>query len=216
MAHSPSQMPPLVWIDLEMTGLDLSRDTVIEIATIVTSGELEILEEGPNFAIHHPDEVLKSMHPWSQDTFDKSGLTERCRASTISMATACEQTLAFVKKWCKAPRQAPLCGNSVGTDRTFLFKDMRPLHDWLHYRNVDVSSFKEMIRRWYPGEYAVLTGAALRKPDTHQALEDIRWSIAELRLYRQHFLRDVAVAPDAAAPPAVPPLGSGTDAQRPK
>lgn len=200
------QTPPLVWIDLEMTGLDLERDTIIEIATIVTDAELEILAEGPSFAIHHGDEVLNNMHPWSQDTFAKSGLTERCRRSTVSLADAGEKTLAFVKQWCKAARQSPLCGNSIGTDRTFLYKYMRSLHDWLHYRNVDVSSFKEMLRRWHPAEYATLTAGALRKPDTHRALDDIRWSIAELKLYRHHFLRDVPIMPDATAPPAVPPL----------
>ncbi len=179
----------LVWIDLEMTGLDHDRCSILEIATIVTTEDLEVVAEGPDFAIHNTEAQLETLSEWSREHFTASGLLERCAASDIDRAQAEAETLAFVKKHCKREK-SPLCGNSVHTDRAFLYNQMRQLHDYLHYRNVDVSSWKEMLRRWYPHAYD-----PPRKAGKHEALADIRESIAELRYYRDAFVR----APDAAA-----------------
>ncbi len=177
----------LVWIDLEMTGLEPENCFITEIATIVTTGELEVIAEGPSLVIHNTEAQLETLSDWSRETFTKSGLIERVRASEIDVAEAERQTLAFVKQHC-GERSAPLCGNSIHTDRSFLYAHMRELHDHLHYRNVDVSSFKEVLRRWYPSAYN-----PPQKAGKHEALADIRESIEELRYYRQAFLR-----PDAS------------------
>lgn len=173
----------LVWIDLEMTGLEPERCFILEIATIVTNGELETIAEGPTLVVHNTEEQLETLSDWSRETFTESGLLERVRASTVDAAEAERQTLAFVRQHC-AERTAPLCGNSIHTDRAFLYHRMRRLHDYLHYRNVDVSSFKEVLRRWYPDAYSPPT-----KAGRHEALADIRESIEELRYYRQAFLK---------------------------
>lgn len=170
----------LVWIDMEMTGLEPDTDKVLEIATVVTDGNLNIVAEGPVLAIHQPDEVLDNMDPWCVETHGKTGLTDRCRKSTISEEDAIEQTLAFLRL--HVPQGvSPLCGNSIGQDRRFMHKHMSGLETYFHYRNIDVSTIKELVRRWKP---EVLDG--FTKKGTHLALDDIRESIAELAYYRQH------------------------------
>ena len=139
----------LIWLDLEMTGLDPDRHTILEIGTAITDNSLKVLAEGPAIAIHHPEAVLKNMDSWCIEHHGKSGLTEKCRASRVSMAQAEERTLMFLKKHLK-PDASPLCGNSIGQDRRFLVKYMPKLNAFFHYRNVDVSSIKELVHRWYP------------------------------------------------------------------
>ena len=169
----------LVWIDMEMTGLDPSRDQILEIATLVTDGDLNILEEGPNLAIFQPEEVLAGMDEWNQTHHGRSGLLDRVRASRESVPGAEEQTLAFIARHSQ-PKTSPLCGNSVWQDRRFLDRYMPRLNAYLHYRIVDVSSIKELALRWYPGL------APIKKAESHLALADIRESVAELRYYRQN------------------------------
>jgi oligoribonuclease len=175
----------LVWMDLEMTGLDPDKDVILEIATIVTDGNLSLLGEGPVMAIHQSDDVLEHMDPWCVEHHGASGLTRRCRESKISAAQAEERTLAFVREWC-LERTSPLCGNSIHQDRRFLVRYMPRLNDYLHYRIVDVSSVKEIVERWYPGEFSPPA-----KKKSHLALDDIRESIEELRDYRRKFFRSV-------------------------
>ncbi|MFV1959469.1 MAG: oligoribonuclease [Planctomycetota bacterium] len=172
---------PLVWIDLEMTGLDPNRCFIVEIATVVTDGDLEILAEGPHLVVHQDEPQLASLSDWSRKQFTTSGLLERARTSEVTCAEAEEQTLSFLRRHCE-PRKAPLCGNSVHTDRAFLRRRMPDLHEFLHYRNVDVSTFKEMLRRWYPERFA-----PPQKASRHEALSDIRESIEELGYYRRTF-----------------------------
>ena len=170
----------LVWIDMEMTGLEPETDVVLEIATIVTDSNLNILAEGPLIAIHQSDEILNGMDAWCVETHGKSGLTERCRKSTTSEFEAVEQTIAFLQKY--VPKGvSPLCGNTIGQDRRFMVKYMPELEEYFHYRSIDVSSIKELVRRWKP---ELLDG--FHKKGVHLALDDIRESIAELVYYRQH------------------------------
>ena len=170
----------LVWMDLEMTGLDPDQCKVLEIATIVTDSELRVLAEGPVMAIHQTDEILDNMDEWCVKTHGASGLTQRCRESQINEKQAIEKTIEFLEKY--VPKGAsPLCGNSISQDRRFLQKHMIPLEEYFHYRIVDVSSIKELVRRWQPD---LLKG--LQKTGTHLAIDDIRESIEELRYYRQH------------------------------
>lgn len=173
----------LVWIDLEMTGLDVGKDLILEIATLITDNALEIVAEGPAYAIARPPEVLEAMAPVVRDMHAKNGLTERCRASTIGPAQAEFETLRFVKEHCRE-RTAPLCGNSVWMDRLFLNRQMGTLDDWLHHRCLDVSTLKELARRWRPE----VAASAPAKPETHRALDDIRASLAELKHYRARLL----------------------------
>ncbi|MDQ6954408.1 MAG: oligoribonuclease [Mariprofundaceae bacterium] len=169
----------LVWMDLEMTGLDPNVDTILEIATIITDGQLNVVAEGPNIVIHQTDEILNAMNDWCKQQHGDSGLTVRVRASTLSMREAEKQTLGFIKK--HVPEGiAPLCGNSIHQDRRFLVPYMSDLESYLHYRNVDVSTVKELARRWYPK----LDMPA--KAEEHLALADVRESIAELRFYRKN------------------------------
>ncbi|UQY36373.1 oligoribonuclease [Pseudomonas fulva] len=173
----------LIWIDLEMTGLDPETDVIIEMATIVTDSELNVLAEGPVIAVHQSDERLAAMDEWNTRTHGESGLTQRVRDSKISQAEAEAQTIAFLERW--VPKgKSPICGNSIGQDRRFLYKYMPALEAYFHYRYLDVSTLKILAERWAPGvkEGFVKTG-------THQALDDIRESIAELRYYRQHLLK---------------------------
>ena len=171
--------PPLVWIDLEMSGLDPDTCEILQIATIVTDGELEVVAEGPDIVIHQPDPVLAAMDAWCTQQHGHSGLTAQVRASTTSVAEAEARTLEFLRAHCP-PGKSPLCGNSIGHDRRFLLRYMPRLAAFLHYRSVDVSSVKELVRRWYPEVVAP------RKGESHRALDDIRESIAELRHYRAH------------------------------
>ncbi|NNN81950.1 oligoribonuclease [Vibrio sp. 11-4(1)] len=169
----------LIWVDLEMTGLDPETHKIIEIASIVTDSELNILAEGPVLAIHQPEEELAKMDDWCTNTHTASGLVERVRNSKISEQDAVSQTIEFLEKW--VPKGAsPICGNSIGQDRRFLYKHMPELEEFFHYRYVDVSTLKELARRWQP---EVLNG--FTKQGTHLALDDIRESIAELKYYRR-------------------------------
>lgn len=172
----------LIWIDLEMTGLLPESDTIIEIATLVTDGELNVLAEGPVIAIHQGDEVLSRMDEWNRNQHGRSGLIDRVRGSAISIATAEQQTLDFLAALVPAG-SSPMCGNSICQDRRFLARLMPALEKHFHYRNLDVSTLKELAKRWAP---RVLEGVA--KQNTHLALADIHDSIAELRHYRQHFI----------------------------
>ncbi|MBD2780790.1 oligoribonuclease [Xenorhabdus szentirmaii] len=173
----------LIWIDLEMTGLDPEHDRIIEIATIVTDSELNILAEGPVIAVHQSDEQLALMDDWNVRTHTGSGLVERVKQSRFSDAEAEKATIAFLEQWVPAGK-SPICGNSVGQDRRFLYRYMPELEKYFHYRYLDVSTLKELARRWKP---EVLAG--LSKKNTHQALDDIRESIAELVHYREHFIQ---------------------------
>ena len=169
----------LVWVDLEMTGLDLDRERIIEISTLLTDGNLNIVAEGPDLVVHQSDELLDGMDAWNSTQHRKSGLFDRVRASNITETQAEELTLAFVTEHCE-PQTAPLSGNSIYYDRRFLQKYMPRLERFVHYRNIDVSTIKELVRRWYP---AVSEGAP-PKGETHRAMDDIRESIEELRYYR--------------------------------
>lgn len=173
----------LIWIDLEMTGLDPERDRIIEIATLVTDANLNILAEGPVIAVHQSDEQLALMDEWNVRTHTGSGLVERVKASNQDDRAAELATIAFLKEWVPAGK-SPICGNSIGQDRRFLFKYMPELEAYFHYRYLDVSTLKELARRWKPD---VLNG--LKKQNTHQALDDIRESVAELAYYREHFIK---------------------------
>jgi oligoribonuclease len=171
----------LVWIDLEMTGLDPEQDRIIEIATIITDSKLNILAEGPNLVVHQVAEVMAGMDEWNVSHHTESGLVERVSASTLSEAAAELETLAFVQQYVE-PGQSPLCGNTIGQDRRFLCRYMPDLEAYLHYRNIDVSTVKELAVRWRP---AVTT--SLKKTAKHRALDDIRESIEELKVYRAEF-----------------------------
>jgi oligoribonuclease len=173
----------LIWIDLEMTGLDTQSDRIIEIATIVTDAALNVVAEGPVLAIHQPEGVLAAMDEWNRTTHGASGLLKRVRESTLTAADAEAQTLQFLAARAEAG-VSPMCGNSICQDRRFLAREMPLLEKFFHYRNLDVSTVKELARRWAP---SVLEG--VKKNSTHLALDDIRESIRELDHYRNHFLR---------------------------
>lgn len=170
----------LIWVDLEMTGLDPEVDTVIEIATIVTNAQLEPLAEGPVLAIHTSDDRLAAMDAWNTEHHNASGLVARVRASEHSLETASLETVSFLENWVD-PGKSPMCGNSICQDRRFMVKHMPGLESYFHYRNVDVSTIKELVRRWKPE-----IGDQFIKKGTHLAMDDIRESIAELAFYRQH------------------------------
>ena len=185
-AHQPAPSGPnefnLVWIDMEMTGLDPDRDRVIELAAIVTDPNLNVLAEGPVFVIHQPDEVLDAMDAWNKGTHGRSGLIERVKASTVTEAQAADEMVAFLKQYVPAGK-SPMCGNSICQDRRFMARHMPTLETFFHYRNVDVSTLKELCRRWRPELIA-----GFKKHQLHTALADIRESVEELRYYRQHFM----------------------------
>ncbi len=173
----------LIWIDLEMTGLDPAHDYIIEIATVVTDSALNVIAEGPVLAIHQDDEVLEAMDEWNTRQHGNSGLTERVRASTCTEAEAERQTLEFLQRYVPAGT-SPMCGNSICQDRRFLARSMPELERFFHYRNLDVSSLKELAIRWAP-EIA----GALTKQSAHRAMEDILESVNELRYYREHLFK---------------------------
>ncbi len=173
----------LIWIDLEMTGLNPETDLIIEIATIVTDKDLNILAQGPVIAVHQSDEALAAMDDWNQLHHGQSGLIDRVKASRIDDAEAERQTIAFLKDWV-APNTSPICGNSIGQDRRFLVRYMPALEAYFHYRNLDVSTLKELAARWAPQ-----LKDGFKKQTKHQALDDIIESIEELRYYREHFIK---------------------------
>jgi len=181
-------MPPrdpdnLIWIDLEMTGLNTDTDRIIEIATVVTDKHLNLLGEGPVLAIHQPENVLNAMDDWNRKQHGGSGLADRVRASKITVGEAEQRTVDFLARWV-TPGKSPMCGNSICQDRRFLAREMPSLERFFHYRNLDVSTLKELAKRWAPDVFE-----AMKKSSTHLALEDIRESIDELKYYREKFLR---------------------------
>jgi oligoribonuclease len=197
----------LVWMDLEMTGLDHTSDVIVEIATLVTDDELNIVAEGPDIVIHQTEEVLMRMDPFVVDMHTRSGLLDLIHSSSTTVAEAGAATLQFIKQHVPESRTVPLCGNSIGTDRRFLANYLPEIEAYLHYRSVDVSSIKELVRRWYPDVLAQRGW----KAGTHRALDDIRESVSELRLYRElvfSSIDDVAArlvvmrGTDGEAPPA--------------
>jgi oligoribonuclease len=184
----------LIWIDLEMTGLLPESDRIIEVAVVITDSQLETVAEGPVIAVHQSEEMLAGMDSWNQNTHGKSGLIDRVRASVLDEAASELAVLAFLEQW--VPRGAsPMCGNSICQDRRFLARLMPGLEAWFHYRNLDVSTLKELAKRWYPGVYA-----GLNKSSRHEALSDIYESIEELRHYRRHMLVPPLVAPAGPLP----------------
>ncbi len=173
----------LIWIDLEMTGLDTFNDVIIEIATVVTDKDLNVLAEGPVIAIHQPEATLAKMDDWNQKQHGGSGLIKRVQASTLSEADAEQATLAFLKQYVPVGA-SPMCGNSICQDRRFLARQMPELERFFHYRNLDVSTLKELANRWKPG-----LAAGFKKESQHLALVDVHDSIDELKYYREHFIR---------------------------
>lgn len=173
----------LIWLDLEMTGLEPEVDVILEIASVVTDSQLNILAQGPVFAIHQSDDVLNNMSQWCIEHHGDSGLTQRCRDSQFTLQQASEQTIKFVQDYVN-PGKSPMCGNSIGQDRRFINKYMPEFEEYFHYRNLDVSTVKELARRWNPAvlDKVVKTGA-------HLALDDILESIAELKVYQEHFFK---------------------------
>ena len=186
MAPDPEN---LIWIDLEMTGLDPDTDRILEIATLVTDKQLTVLAEGPAIAVHHDDAVLAAMGEWCTRQHGQSGLTQRVRDSRVSEREAEQQTLAFLRAHLP-PNASPMCGNSICQDRRFLARRMPELERFFHYRNLDVSTLKELAKRWAPA------AGGFNKASTHLALDDIRDSVAELRFYRERLFR-----PEFAPPP---------------
>ena len=175
----------LVWLDLEMTGLEPDRHVIVEIATIVTDDELDIVAEGPDLVIAQPPEAMEAMDDFVRRMHTSSGLLPLIAASTVTLEDAGAATMAFVREHVPEPRTVPLCGNSIGTDRRFLARYLPELEEYLHYRSVDVSTVKELARRWYP---EALKGRP-DKDGRHRALDDIRESVEELRYYRDHVFR---------------------------
>ena len=173
----------LVWLDMEMTGLDPERERILEMAVIVTDSELNTLAESPVWVVHQPEPVLDAMDDWCKATHGRSGLIERVRASTLDEAGLEAEALAFMQQWVPE-RASPMCGNSIGQDRRFMVRYLPRLEAYFHYRNLDVSTLKELCRRWKPE----VAKGFVKKAD-HTALADIRESIAELRYYREHFIR---------------------------
>jgi oligoribonuclease len=173
----------LVWIDMEMTGLDPDNDRIIEVAAVVTDANLNVLAEGPVIAVHQSDAVLDKMDAWNKGTHGRSGLIDRVKASTVDEAQAEEQLIAFLRQWVPA-NKSPMCGNSICQDRRFMARGMPKLEAFFHYRNLDVSTLKELCRRWKP-ELA----SGFKKAQKHTALADIVESIEELRYYREHFIK---------------------------
>lgn len=190
MADNSAGNDRLIWIDLEMTGLDTDNDSIIEIATVVTDGQLNVLAEGPEFAINHSLATLEAMDEWNRNQHQRSGLWQRVLDSSTSMGQAEARTIAFLQDWIKAGA-SPMCGNSICQDRRFLHRQMPRLEKYFHYRNLDVSTIKELAKRWSP-----IVAAGVSKTSSHTALSDVQDSIAELRHYRQ-FMGVLAGLPEA-------------------
>jgi len=181
-----------VWIDLEMSGLDPDKEVIIEIATIVTDSQLNILAEGPDLVLHQPEIYLTRMDDWNRNQHSKSGLIDDVRKSMISLEAAESQTLDFIRQFCET-KQNPLCGNAVHHDRRFLIKYMPKIHEFLHYRHIDVSTVKTLAQKWYPKQKEV------KKSTSHRALSDIRESIEELRFYRANYFKSAEEVATALA-----------------
>jgi oligoribonuclease len=195
-ASAPSSGPStdddrLVWVDLEMTGLDVDTDVIVEIACIVTDSSLTALDDGIQLVVRADPDALARMSDFVREMHRKSGLLPEIERSPVDVAGAQEATLAYVKQHVPTPSSAPLCGNSIGTDRRFLARYMHEFDEYLHYRSIDVSSLKELCRRWYPAVYRKRPN----KSEQHRALDDIRESIEELRFYRDNMLRAPAATP---------------------
>jgi oligoribonuclease len=184
-------------MDLEMTGLEPATDVIVEIATLITDDELNIVAEGPDLVVHQPPEALANLEPVVFDMHTKSGLLPAISASTITLEQAGAETLAFIQQWVPDKRTVPLCGNSIGTDRRFLAAYLPEIENWLHYRSVDVSTIKELAKRWYPG----LDATRIKKESAHRALDDIRASVEELRFWRQHVFVPAPARITEPAPP---------------
>ncbi len=195
----------LAWLDLEMTGLDPARHVIVEIATLVTDDDLEVVAEGPDLVVAQPPEALAAMDDVVRDMHTRSGLLPAIAASTTTLEQAGAATLAFLQEHIAEPGTVPLCGNSIGTDRRFLATYLPAVEHFLHYRSIDVSTIKELCRRWYP---EVLPGAPA-KTSTHRALDDIRESVAELRYYRSTAFRAHDGAGSAASAPSSAPAAPG-------
>jgi oligoribonuclease len=178
-------------MDLEMTGLDPTKEVIVEIATLITDDQLEITAEGPDLVIRQPDAVLDAMDPYVREMHTRSGLLEAIRSSTVTLEDAGAATMAFLRAHVPEPGRVPLCGNSIGTDRRFLATYLPEIEQFLHYRSVDVSSLKELVKRWYPE----LVSLRPRKVGSHRALDDIRESVAELRFYREHIFVPLPLQP---------------------
>jgi oligoribonuclease len=189
----------LVWLDLEMTGLDVTRHVIVEIAALVTDGQLEPLDDGIDVIVHQPTAALAEMDDFVQKMHTRSGLVQEIEASTVSLADAGAQALEYIRRHVPHAGVAPMCGNSIGVDRRFLDRQLPELDQFLHYRSVDVSSFKELCRRWYPDVYKKRP----HKAETHRALADVRESIAELRYYREHMLKPVGAPDPTPSAPAI-------------
>jgi len=173
-------------MDLEMTGLDPATEVIVEIATLITDDELNVIAEGPDLVIHRPETMLVAMDPFVVQMHTSSGLLTAIRESTITLEQAGAQTLEFIKKHVPEPRTIPLCGNSIGTDRRFLAKYLPEIENYLHYRSVDVSTIKELVKRWYPG----LEISRPTKAGAHRALDDVQESIRELKFYRENVFKE--------------------------
>jgi oligoribonuclease len=191
-------------MDLEMTGLDHTRDVIVEIATLVTDDDLNIVAEGPDLVVHQPEEALSGMDPVVVEMHTRSGLLDAIRRSEVSLDEAGAATLAFIRTHVGEPRTVPLCGNSIGMDRRFLAAYLPDIEQYLHYRSIDVSTIKELARRWYPATMSGLT----KKSSAHRAMDDIRESVEELRYWRGAVFRDLSSAADAAGRPTAAPPAS--------
>jgi oligoribonuclease len=207
MTDKETRDDKLVWIDCEMTGLELGRDALIEIAVLVTDADLNVLGTGLDIVIHCADDVLDTMVPFVEQMHESSGLTELVRASTTTLGAAEQQVLDYIKQFVPEPKTAPLCGNSIATDRGFIARDMPELDAYLHYRMIDVSSIKELTRRWYRKVYYAQPAKGL----AHRALADILESVQELRYYRSTvFVPQPGPSSDQAAAAAAAVLAAGT------
>jgi oligoribonuclease len=196
-------------MDLEMTGLDHTRDVIVEIATLITDDDLNVVAEGPDLVVHQPESALEGMDPVVVEMHTRSGLLEAIRSSEITLEEAGAATLAFIREHVPEPRTVPLCGNSIGMDRRFLAAYLPEIELYLHYRSIDVSTIKELARRWYPTTMGGLT----KKSSAHRAMDDIRESVAELRYWREAVFCDPAAVAGpgtgAGAPPAAAPATAG-------
>jgi oligoribonuclease len=197
--------PVLVWMDLEMTGLDPARHTIVEVATLITDDDLSLIAEGPDLVIHAGPEQLEAMEPVVREMHTRSGLLNAIETSTLTLEEAGRQTLEFLQSHVPVKGSVPLCGNSIGTDRRFLAAQLPEIENWLHYRCIDVSTIKELCRRWYPAAFTKAPG----KKTAHRALGDVHESVAELAYYRRAIFAPGAVTPPSDGASAATAPGAG-------